>query len=148
MKEVFIMKKTISIFLAMFLAILMTVPAFAADSGGYTAESVMSPKFTYIWSISAGLDISSAGKALCAGSVDASSNSYTAELTVSLQKNTSSGWTTIKSWNGSGSGQGLIVENYYYVSKGTYRVCSTAKIYNSAGTLLETQSLYSAEKTY
>ncbi|NLH02305.1 MAG: hypothetical protein GX488_10540 [Clostridiales bacterium] len=142
------MKKTISICLALFLAIFMTVPAFAAGTGSYTAESVMSPKFTYIWSMSAGLDISSSGKARCSGSVDASSNSYTAELTVSLQKYTSSGWTTIKSWNGSGSGQGLIVENYYYVSNGTYRVCSMAKIYNSAGKLLETQSFYSAEETY
>lgn len=66
------MKKTISICLTVFLAILLSVPAFAADTSNYTTESVISPKFTYIWSISAGLDISSTGKAHCSGSVDAS----------------------------------------------------------------------------
>ncbi len=142
------MKRVFSICLALLFTILMGVSAYAVDTASHAAKGMISPFFTYIWSISAGLDISSAGRACCSGSVDASSDSYTAELTVSLQKYAGSGWTTIKSWKGSGSGQGLIVENYYYVNNGRYRVCSTAKIYNTAGNLLETQSFYSAEVTY
>ena len=143
------MKKLICFCLSLLMVFAMAVPASAADTNSLTSNSLISPNFTNIWSISAGLGISSTGKAHYSGSVDASSNSYTAELTVSIQKSTTSGWTTIKSWSGSGSGQsGLIVEGYYYVDHGTYRVCSTAKIYSSAGALLETASFYSADQTY
>ena len=142
------MKKIISFCLIMCLSMLITVPIFAADASSYTTEDMISPKFTHIWSISAGLDISPTGKARCSGSVDASSITGTPNLTISLQKSSGSGWKTIKSWTDSGPGQGLIIEKYYYVGYGTYRVCSTAKIYDSAGKLLETQSFYSAEETY
>jgi len=140
------MKKTISIFLAVFLVFSLALPAYAADA---QPQSDVSLRFTHIWSLGAYLSISSAGKADCEGIVTASSDEYTAVLTVTLQKSTSSGWTNIKSWESSGSGQsGLIVGGSYYVARGTYRVCSTAKIYSSSGTLLETASYYSSEKTY
>jgi len=97
----------------------------------------------------ASLNITSAGKAECEGFVNAASDDYTAVLTVTLQKSTGSGWTNLKSWEGSGSGQsGLIVGGNYYVGRGTYRVCVTANIYSTSGALLETASYYSAEKTY
>lgn len=58
-------------------------------------------------------------------------------------------WTSIKSWNTSDLGHsGVIIDEYYYVARGTYRVCSTASIYNSRGNLLEMASFYSAERTY
>jgi len=144
------LKKTICAFLTVFTAFFMVVPAYAAvDKSSFKVESAIMPQFKYIWSISAGLGIDSAGKAHYSGSVDAASDSYTAYLTVSLQKQTSSGWSTVKSWSDSGSGQsGLTVEGYYYVGHGTYRVCSTAKIYSDSGDLLETASFFSAERTY
>lgn len=141
------MKKRISICLTILIVILLAVPAYAAETSSYTTESVVSPQFTYIWQMSAGLGINSSGKAHCSGSVDVASI-YTSHLTVSLQKNTDGSWATIKSWTGTGAGLGLIVEGDYYVSQGTYRVCTTAKVYNSSGTLLETESIYSTEKTY
>lgn len=143
------MKKTISVILtATVLAVIfLAIPAYAADDNGLSTKSVILPQFTFIWSMSAGLNIDSTGKATCSGSVVPASDTYTAYLTVSLQKSTSSGWSTIKSWTGSGY-SGLIVEGYYYVTSGTYRVCSTAQIYSSTGALLETESFYSAVKTY
>ena len=139
------MKKLICFCLSLFLLFTSAIPASVADASSLGSENLISPNFTYIWSISAGLGISSSGKAHYSGSIDASSNSYTVALTVSLQKSTSNGWTTVKSWSGSGSGQcGLIVEGYYYVDNGTYRVCSSAKVYKSTGLLLETASFYSA----
>ena len=99
--------------------------------------------------MSATLNINSSGKAQCGGTVNPSNNSYTSYLTVSLQQSTSGGWTTIKSWSGSGTGvAGVNLCNYWYVINGTYRVRTTASVYSSAGTLLETASLYSAIKIY
>lgn len=142
------MKKPISICLAILILTLLTVPAYAVDAGNYTSESVMSPQFTYIWQMSAGLGINSSGKAHTSGSVDVASMTYSAELTVELQKNANNSWSTIKTWTGNSVGPGLIVEGDYYVVQGTYRVKTTAQVYSSTGTLLETQSIYSAEKTY
>ncbi|MDP4120309.1 MAG: hypothetical protein Q8876_04530 [Bacillota bacterium] len=142
------MKKTISICLAVLMVFLLSAPAYAADAKSLEAESVVSPQYTHILLLIAGLGIDSAGKADCVGSVDSSSTSYKTSLTVSLQKYANSKWSTIKSWSDSGPGRGLIVENYYYVGSGRYRVCSTAKVYNSSGTLLETASFYSQERTY
>lgn len=114
-----------------------------------TKSGIISPQFTAILSMSAGLSINSSGKATCAGSVTPSNDTYTADMTVSLEKSTGNGWSTIKSWTGSGTGYfGVVIDAYYYVTSGTYRVCTTAKIYNSSGTLLETESFYSAERTY
>ncbi len=141
------MKKSISIFLTVFMVILLSFPVYAAETSSYTNESEMSPMFAYIWQMSAGLGIDSSGKAHYSGSVDVASQ-YTSELTVSLQKETNNSWSTVKSWADTGTGPGLIVEGDYYVSHGTYRVCSTVNVYNSSGTLLETASIYSAEKTY
>lgn len=142
------MKKTISICLTVLMVFLLAVPAYAAETSNFTVESVMSPQYTYIWLLSAGLGIDSAGQAHYSGSVDSASYTYNANLTVSLQKYTNNGWSTVKSWSDSGPCQGLIVEGYYYVDRGRYRVCSTAQILSSTGTLLETASYYSAERTY
>ena len=43
---------------------------------------------------------------------------------------------------------GANFEGHYYVGEGTYRVRSTASIYDSSGELLETESLYSEEREY
>ncbi|MDO9534518.1 MAG: hypothetical protein Q7J85_04115 [Bacillota bacterium] len=143
------MKKLIIISLVSFILIFSAIPVYAAETAKLSTESDIAPQFTAIWSMGAGLSIDSWGKAICSGFVTPQSNSYSSELTVSLQKSTGSGWSTIKSWSESGVGfAGVIIEGHHYVASGTYRVCSTAKIYNSSGTLLETESFYSAERTY
>lgn len=55
------------------LALLILTLAYAVDAGNYSTRSVMSPQFTYIWQMSAGLGINSSGKANYAGSVDVAS---------------------------------------------------------------------------
>lgn len=144
------MKRIISAGLLVFMVILSVLPVYASGiESASTKSGIMSPQFTAILSMSAGLSISSSGKATCAGSVTPSSDTYTADMTVSLEKSTSNGWSTIKSWTGSGTGYvGVAIEAYYYVTSGTYRVCTTVNIYNSSGTLLETESFYSAERKY
>lgn len=144
------MKRIISAGLLVFMVMLSVLPVYASGDERVSSESgIISPQFTAILSMSAGLSIDSSGKATCSGSVTPSDNTYTVNMTVSLEKSTSNGWSTIKSWSGSGTGYaGVAIEAYYYVTSGTYRVCTTAKIYNSSGTLLETESFYSAERKY
>lgn len=143
------MKKLIIISLVSFILIFSAIPAYAADTAKLSTEKEVAPRFIAILSMAAGLSINSWGKATCSGLVTPRDNSYTSDLTVSLQKSTGSGWSSIKSWSGSGVGfAGVIIEGHHYVTSGTYRVCSTAKVYDSSGTLLETQSFYSAERTY
>ncbi len=65
-----------------------------------TNQTILKPdgaKFTYIWSMSAGLSINSAGKAVCVGSVDASSDDYTACITVTLQRKANNTWIDVMS---------------------------------------------------
>jgi hypothetical protein len=143
------MKKLIIISLMLSILIFSAIPAYAENAVNLSPENEMAPRFTAILSMGAGLSINSWGKATCSGFVTPQSNLYTSELTVSLQKSTSNGWSTIKSWIGSGVGfAGVVIEGHHYVASGKYRVCSTAKVYNSSGTLLETESFYSAERTY
>lgn len=140
------MKKIISAALIVIMVFSLALSSYAANAN---TDKKMSPKFSYILSMSAGLEINSAGKAGCAGTVTPSSNTYTSDLTVSLQQNTGTGWSTIKSWTDSGVGYvGVTLEGYWYVVHGTYRVCSTARIYSASGILLETELFYSAGKTY
>jgi hypothetical protein len=145
----FFMKKIIIISLVSIILIFSAFPVYAGDTANPGTENKIAPRFTAILSMSAGLSIDSWGKATCSGFVTPQSNSYTSVLTVSLQKSTSSGWSTIKSWTGSGVGfAGVVIEGHHYVASGKYRVCSTAKVYDSSGTLLEMESFYSAERTY
>lgn len=142
------MKKIISIILIVFTLTVGTMPAFAASSPAPAATTI-SPNFTGISILSISLTINPGGLSTSTGSVRPSSSSYTSYLTVGLQKYTSSGWTTIKSWSGSGTGlSGAIAGGSYYVASSTYRSFSTATVYSSSGSLLDTETAYSAEKTY
>lgn len=144
------MKRFICIGIFVLMAVFSAVPAYAADGTKKEAKKgVVTPQFTYISMLNPGLSISSSGKATCVGIVTLYDDSHSVDLTVSLQKSTSSGWSTIKAWTVSGTGTaGAETEQYYYVVSGTYRVAATAKVYNASGSLLETQTVYSATVTY
>lgn len=142
------MKKLITIIFSVFMLILVSAPVYAADSSVASA-GLVSPQFIGIQSLSANLSIDSFGCTTSTGVLRPSSNSYTSYLTVSLQKYTASGWTTIKSWSGSATGlYGVTVTGSYYVASGTYREASTAYIYNSSGVLVDSATAYSATVTY
>ncbi len=132
------------------LMVFIATPVYAADLIENPGEpGVITPKFTYISWLSSGLSINSWGKATCLGSASAYDSSHTTNLTVKLQKSNAGGWSTTKSWSASSTGTSLAkVEENYYVAHGTYRVCATAKVYNSSGTLLESKSVYSNTVTY
>jgi len=83
------------------------------------------------------LSISNAGLANCYALVKLLFTSDTVKLSITLQRQSGSSWSEVKSWSTSGSGS-VSLEKEWYVTTGTYRVYATAQVYNSSGTLLET----------
>lgn len=143
------MKKMFSVVLMALIVAFSALPAYAAVSNAGARPGVVHPTFVNIMSLSAGLSISSAGKSTCTGAVDLYDDSYTVKMTVTLQQATGKGWSAIKSWSASGKGNaGAQLSEHYYVNSGKYRVCTTARVYNTSGKLVETESAYSSEKTY
>jgi hypothetical protein len=148
----FFMKKFICMALILLIALFSVVPAYAETSNLVESQNpngVIKPLFMNISFLDAGLSINSSGLANCSGVVNLYNNNYSVVLTVQLQKYNSGSWSTIKIWTSSGKGiAGTIIDQYYYVAGGTYRVCSTAQVYNTSGYLIERESVYSATRTY
>ncbi len=143
------MRKIICMGILVLMAVLFAVPAQAANGAETVTQGVITPRFTYISLLNAGLSIDSAGKATSIGHGSAYDSSHTTRLTVQLQKSTGSSWSVVRSWSASSTGQSVAgVEVDYYVVHGTYRVCSTAKVYNASDNLLESKSAYSDTATY
>lgn len=143
------MKRVFCVALVLLLAVFnpSTVPVHAETSIGTTGA--VTPLFTNIAFLGPGLSIDSSGRASCYGVASLYSDAQTVQLTVSLQKQSGTGWSTVQSWTGSGSGlAGVEIVRDYYVVHGTYRVCNTATVYSANGTFLETASAYSAVVTY
>lgn len=146
------MKKFTCIALLVLITLLSVIPVYAEtvdSTQNQSSNGVIRPLFTYISLLDAGLSIDSSGLSNCSGLVTIYNNNYSVVLTIQLQKYNSGSWSTIKTWTSSGIGiPGTIIDQYYYVVRGTYRVCSTAQVYNNYGNLVETQSIYSATVTY
>lgn len=137
--------------LALFVLMLtLCSPAVHADtSTSVDLSGAIGPLFTHISSLIPELSIDSSGCAVSFGRVKFYSSSQTVELTVVLQKSTTNGWTEVIAWSDTGAGfPGVSLERSHYVTRGTYRVCVTAKFYSEAGALLETAYGYSPPVTY
>lgn len=141
------MKKPICILLAVCFIATLPVSSLAAASDGAVT---IAPFYLQIDALITSLSIDGSGKALCAGIVQATNSSNKLSIEVSLQQYKNSEWMTIKSWTGTGPGyMSLEVSGSYYVSSGySYRVVSTASVYDASGNLLETASKTTSEKTY
>lgn len=114
--------------------ITMTIPASAT-----TAESTIQPRWTYLDTVYAYLNINWLGIASCEGSATAGSL-VTVEVTVRLQQLKDTGWATIKTWSATDT-QSAVASGSYAVQKGyTYRVSVTGYVYDSNGNLVETGS--------
>lgn len=113
------------------------------------SSKTVGPLFIYISSLIPGLSIDSSGCAVSFGRAKLYDSSQTVELTVALQQSTTDGWTEVVAWSDSGPGfPGIGLERVWNVTRGTYRVCVTAKVYSESDVLLETATGYSLEVTY
>ena len=111
-------------------------------------QGMIGPQFTHISYLNSRLSITPSGEAICRGAVALYNSSHTVELTIELQKLDGTQWIALRSWTVSGSGPfDVEIERSHYVTSGTYRVLTTAKVLDK-GILVETGTSYSPVTTY
>jgi len=134
------MKKSICLVLSLLLVLFTATTA--------SAGCTITPRYAYVSAISANLSITS-GTARAVGKV-ANDQKLKTSIIVRLQREYSSGkWTTISTWTGSNeSGASEAGGTKALMSGYNYRVYVTGKVYDNAGTVIETVESYSTTKSY
>lgn len=133
--------------LVLILASVLVMPASAADIPA--AETVtVTPRYVNIMGFAASIGINSSGKASCYSYVETANSSYTIYLTLGLQRYEDGYWTTIKSWDGSGTGEVEMDKSRYVISGYYYRTAATATVYTSGGSYVEMVTIYSQSDYY
>ena len=139
-------KQNIPKLCSLILIVCLLIPSAFAAQGGDDAEL---PMYTGLSSFSASLSISSGGSASCYSGAAASNSTYSVVLTMRLQQSTDRlNWITMKTWTSSGAIMPSLSKSYQVVSGYYYRLYCTAKVYNSSGTLLGTNTKYSSVESY
>ena len=131
--------------LVLLLTCVLAVPASAAEPA---EEITVSPRFVDIRMISTSIDVNSSGKASCYTFVDTANSSYTINISMSLQRYKNGGWTNVKTWTTSGTGEVSLDKSYYVSSGYYYRTAVAATVYTSGGTYVETGYGYSQNDYY
>lgn len=125
------MKRLLTII--MLIAVVLSLLALSA---GAESETVVMPRYSYIDVINSSLSISKYGMATC--NANSGFNGGASQtLTCKLQRYDGSTWTTVKTWSTTVSSSARISKQYAVYSGYTYRLRTTCKVYNSAGTILE-----------
>lgn len=142
--------KQVSFILALALIISLLAQPVVAMSTELMKEEGPPIQLQYekINTILSALTISSSGKATCNAKAVLLDKNYTCTVTMTLQQKDGNTWYTVKNWSSSGTGVVYCDENWYVVSGYTYRVKATVKVYNSSGTLIENEAVYSPMTVY
>lgn len=131
---------------------LATPQALAANDTASISIVALDPRFEHLSRISAGLTISTLGRASCGGSFTIYDiyDGYDSRMTMVLEQYTDSGWEPVKEWSEDFTGAGVkMMDKGYYVSSGyRYRMTVTAEIFDSRGNVIETVSCDSPIKEY
>ena len=128
------MKKTVSVLLVVAMLFIMAFPAAAT-----TIESTIQPRWTYLNSVYAYLDINWLGIATCEGNAVAGS-SVQLKTVVRLQQKLDSGWYTVESWSDTGTGTAGTGGKIAVARGYDYRVTVSAYVYDDNGNIVETGS--------
>lgn len=131
------MKKVISLLLAVVLLASVAIPAYATPAT--ESESVIQPRWSYLDTVTAYLDINTLGIATCRGTATAHVL-WDVKVTVRLQQLTDTGWYTVKSWSATELATTSVSGKYAVYSGYTYRTTVTAYVYDENGSLVETGS--------
>lgn len=131
--------------LVLLLTFFLAVPASAAEPA---EEITVSPRFVDIRMMSASIDVNSSGKAACYSYVDTANSSYTIYINMSLQRYVDGGWSNVKTWSTSGTGEAELDKSYYVSSGYYYRTAVAATIYTPGGSYVETGYCYSQNDYY
>ena len=137
-------RKRILLFTIVLALLIGVMPANATEIETNDPEPVIE-EYIYLYQITSTLSINSSGLATCSGSATISdlNNNYYVTVSVSLQRQDSSSWTTLNTWYNSSFGTAARTEQRYVTHGHYYKVVTTATVYNSAGTRLESAKLTS-----
>lgn len=133
--------------LVLILASVLVMPASAADAPT-AATAAVTPRYVNIMGFNASIGINSSGKASCYSFVETANSSYTVYLSVSLQRYVNGGWSTVKNWSTSGTGEATLDKSWYVTSGYYYHTAATATVYTSSGSFVESQTIYSQSYYY
>ena len=134
----------ICVYLLIFSLLSSFISSYAAESD---SEELLPPpqRYTYLAMISASVTTSPSGAAKCAALARISSgfNNYTVSISATLQRQTSSGWSNVKTWNKTG-GSACYLEVYKGITSGYYyRLHSVVTVYSPSGVVVESQTVNS-----
>ena len=138
------MKKVVTLLLTIVLVLGIMAPAAFA----FAENDAVQPRYFRISTFDIAFDISSSGKSSCYSKIVTYESTDTIDLTIELQRDGGSGWSTIKTWTGEDTGR-ISLDKVWYVTSGyEYRLRITAEVYDTNGKLLETQIDYSCSVDY
>lgn len=143
------MKRKILSLIALILLLtsVLAIPANATDIPLEQAATIM-PRYVNIIGITASINVNSSGKASCYAFVETSNTSHTNYLAICLQRYKDGTWTTIKSWDTSGTGEATLDKSWYVTPGYYYRTAATATIYTSGGSYVEMATIHSQSDYY
>ena len=138
------MKRIISLLLT---AVLLVAPLSVSSYAETNYDDLVSPCYTYLNSISAGISEGVLGFVNCTSNFISFETNKTFVMTCYLQRTDgNSGWVNYKSKTETYTGQGSynIDKSWFAPSGYAYRVYTKLQIKNSAGTIVETATVASA----
>ena len=124
--------------------VLLSVVILASGFTAFAAD--ISPRYDATSRITANLSINSSGLASCRGTIALRDLSYTATLTLHLQRYQGGSWTDVYSW--STSDAVTLSKSRYVVSGYSYRVVTSATVYSASGAYIESPSATSSTVYY
>ncbi len=139
------MKKAIVILLSFLLAVSSFSAAYAENAKESTYE-LQNAKYVNLFNVSASLDISG-NTAYCTGFAKSVFSTDTIKMTMYLQKQTSTGWSTVAIWYKQDTRLVTLDKSKSGLSAGTYRIRIYVTVYNSNGNFVESANAYSKLKT-
>lgn len=128
------MRKTLAVLMVIGILCTMIIPVTAA-----TNENTIQPRWSYLDSVYAYIDINWLGVATCEGTAVARS-SVDVEVVVRLQQKLDSGWYTVESWSDAGTGTAGTGGKIAVARGYDYRVTVSAYVYDDNGNIVETGS--------
>ena len=139
------MKRIIVLMLTLVLALMPFATSYAEESDAASKE-LYSVKYVDLTRLSAVLGISEK-TASCSGTAKTMVSTDTIKMTMYLQKQTSTGWSSVASWSTQGKRLVTLDKSKSGLSAGTYRVRLYIAVYDSNGTFVESANAYSKLKT-
>jgi len=124
-------------FLAFFMAIVFMIVPYTVTAAEIK-EDIVSPQWTYVFDVTVALT----PNGYIGGAVSLEGN-YDFLLTLRLQEDDGSGWSTRETWTTEGNLSGGIEDYCTLYPDCSYRAKVTVEVYNSLGRVVETVSLYS-----